>query len=228
MALINFQAVAAAAEALQLAGQRPSVRAVIAHLGGGSPNAVLKHLSEWKTGRPLVRVAETDLDARIISAIIDQMQRVAVTAAAAAEERAAGIEEDLQALAEAQQAAEQQIEALTGERDTAQRQVEEAERRRQHADEQSLALRADLAGERKHQEHTAAALAKAEVRLEALADLERLRVALDAERRDRITAEQQAAVLAAKLEDAERRADKAEQQFQAMTRDLVAKVGSVR
>jgi colicin import membrane protein len=244
MALVNFEAVAAAAEALQIAGQRPSVRAVIAHLGGGSPNAVLKHLGEWKAGRPVVRIEDTALDARITSAIIDQMQRVAVAAAAAAEERAAGIDDDLQALAEAQQAAEQQIEALTTERDTSREQSEglarqlaeereNAERNLQHGAEQAAALRSDLAGERKHQEKTAAALAKAEVRLEALPDLhteiERLRAALDAESKARAVAEQQAAVLAAKLEDSvrhaseiEARASKAEQQAQKAVADANA------
>ena len=225
MALVNFEAVAAAAEALQIAGQRPSVRAVIAHLGGGSPNAVLKYLGEWKAGRPVVRIDDTALDARITSAIIDQMQRVAVAAAAAAEERAAGIEDDLQALAEAQQAAEQQIEALTTERDTSREQSEglarqladaqaDAARSLQHSAEQAAALRADLASERKHQEKTAAALVKAEVRLEVLPDLQveiaRLRTALEAESKARTASEQQAAVLAAKLEAATERAVKAE------------------
>ena len=244
MALVTFETVAAAAEALQLAGQRPSVRAVIAHLGGGSPNAVLKHLGEWKAGRPLVRAADTDLDPRITTAIIDQMQRIAVAAAAAAEERAAGIEDDLQALADAQQASEQQIEALIVERDASHEQAEGlahqlanvqagAERAEQLAGEQAAALRAELAGERKHQEQTAAALVKAEVRLEALPDLHteiaRLRAALDVEGKARVAAEQQAAVLAAKLEDADRRvaeldarATKAEQQVQTITRDLTS------
>lgn len=244
MALVTFEAVAAAAETLQVAGQRPSVRAVIAHLGGGSPNAVLKHLGEWKAGRPLIRAAETDLDPRITTAITDQMQRVAAAAAAAAEERAAGIEDDLQALSEAQQQQEQQIDELTAERDTIRDLAEgladqlanaqtEAARAELHAAELAAALRAELAGERKHQEETAAALVKAEVRLEALPDLHteiaRMRAALDAESKSRVAAEQQAAVLAAKLEDADRRvaeldgrSNKAEQQVQILTRDLTS------
>lgn len=244
MALVNFEAVAAAAEELQKVGQRPSVRAVIAHLGGGSPNAVLKHLGEWKAGRPVVRIEDTALDARITSAIIDQMQRVAVAAAAAAEERAAGIEDDLQALVEAQQAAEQQIEGLTAERDKNALQAAElarqlaevqanVERSTQHASEQAAALRTDLASERRHQERTAAALVKAEVRLEVLPDLQaetvRLRTALEAESKARTASEQQAAVLAAKLDAAidratreESRVEQAEKQAQATARDLVS------
>ena len=243
MALVNFEAVAAAAEALQIAGQRPSVRAVIAHLGGGSPNAVLKHLGEWKAGRPVVRIEDTALDARITSAIIDQMQRVAVAAAAAAEERAAGIEDDLQALAEAQQAAEQQIEALITERDTSREQAEglarqladaqaNAERIQQHAGELATALRAELAGERKHQEQTAAALVKAEVRLEALPDLhteiERLRAVLDTEGKARVAAEQQAAVFAVKLEVTIDRATREERRVEQTARELVSANAAVQ
>ena len=228
---------------LQVAGQRPSVRAVIAHLGGGSPNAVLKHLGEWKAGRPVVRIEDTALDARITSAIIDQMQRVAVAAAAAAEERAAGIEDDLQALAEAQQAAEQQIEALTAERDTSREQSEglsrqladvqaNAERTQQHATEQAAAFRVELAGERKHQEQTAAALVKAEVRLEALPDLHteiaRLRAVLDTEGKARVAAEQQAAVLAAKLDAAIERATRAESRVDQTARELVSANAAVQ
>ena len=225
MAIVSFETVAAAAEALQVAGQRPSVRAVIAHLGGGSPNAVLKHLGEWKAGRPLVRVADTDLDPRITTAIVDQMQRVAAEAAAAAEERAAGIEDDLQALAEAQQAAEQQIEGLTTE-NAASRQLAEglarqladaqadAERREQQHGAALAALRAELAVERKHQERSSADLARAEVRLEALpalhTEIERLRAEMDKERQGRVASEQQTAVMAAKLEAAIERAAKAE------------------
>lgn len=230
MVLINFQAVAAAAETLQLAGQHPSVRAVIAHLGGGSPNLVLKYLSKWKTSHPLVHVSEIDLAAWITSAINDQMPRVAVTAAA--EERAAGIEEDLRALMEAQQAAERQIKVLTMERDAARQELEEAERNRRHADEQVVTLCADRAGERQQQEQIIDALAKAEVQIEALSYLqskvERIRTVLGIEIKARIFAEQQTAILALKLEDAERRANKAEQQFQEMTLNLVAKTGLVR
>lgn len=123
MALVNFENVASAAEALQAAGQRASVRAVIAALGGGSPNSVLKMLAEWKAGRPVVRIADTELDHRITDAIKVQMQRVAEQAAAAAEERAGALDEDLQALAEAQAQSEQQIAGLTAERDEAQAQT---------------------------------------------------------------------------------------------------------
>ena len=236
MAIVNFESVAAAAEALQAAGQRASVRAVIAALGGGSPNSVLKLLAEWKAGRPVVRIADTELDPRITDAIKLQMQRVAEQAAQAAEERAGALDEDLQALAEAQASAEQQIAALTAERDTAQVQASdfveqlkaaqaEGERNQEQATQALAALRQELAGERARLEASAAELARAQVRLEALpalqADIEQLRATLRADaaqsaqalascHQARQLAEQGAAVLGARLEAAERRATEAD------------------
>lgn len=236
MAIVNFESVAAAAEALQAAGQRASVRAVIASLGGGSPNSVLKLLAEWKAGRPVVRIADTELDPRITDAIKVQMQRVAEQAAQAAEERAGALDEDLQALAEAQAQAEQQIAALQAERDTAQAQAAdfveqlkeaqaEGQRNQDQAAQALAALRQELKAERQRFEATAAELARAQVRLEALpalqADIEQLRATLraDAEQsaqalascqQARQLAEQGAAVLGARLEAAERRATEAD------------------
>jgi hypothetical protein len=70
------------------------------------------------------------------------------------------------------------------------------------------------AGERHHQEQTATALTKVEVRLEVLptlqAEIERPRAAIDSEGKTCVAAEQQSAVLAAKLDAATERATKAE------------------
>lgn len=227
MAIVNFESVAVAAEALQAAGQRASVRAVMAALGGGSPNSVLKLLGEWKAGRPVVRIADTDLDVRITDAIKVQMQRVAEQAAAAAEERAGVLDEDLQALVQAQAAAEQQITALTTERDTAQAQAQaadsfeklkeargEAERAAQQSVQALASLQQELSSERTRREGVVAELARAQVRLEVVPALqgeaERLRVALQASEQARQAAEQSAAVLVARLEAAERRATEAD------------------
>ena len=221
MALVTFDLVAAAAEALQAAGQRASVRAVTAALGGGSPNSVLRFLTEYKAGRPVVRVADVDLDHRITDAIRAQMQDVAGHAAAAAEERASALDDDLQALAEAQADAEKHIAGLTSERDAAQAQSADfsqklgvvqadAARAQVQAADVLAVLRSELAGERERHGQAAAALARAEVRLEVVpalqADVDRLRAALASAHDARVQAEQTGAVLTAKLESAERRA----------------------
>lgn len=223
--LVTFEAVAAAAETLQASGQRASVRAVTAALGGGSPNTVLKLLSDWKAGRPVVRIADTEIDSKITEAIKLQMQKVAEGAAATAEEKAAALDEDLQTLSAAQAQAEQQIATLTTELDKSKDQAIElaeqidnaradADRAEQTAVKTESALRLELATERQRFEAVSASLARSEVRLEALpglqSEIERLRTALDVDQQARQKAEQQAAVLTAKLEAAERRATEAD------------------
>lgn len=243
MAIVNFESVATAADALVAEGKRASVRNVIDKLGGGSPNAVLLELREWKNGRPIVRIADAELDSRITMAIKEQMQRVATAAAVAAEERAAALDDDLQMLAEAQALAERRIEVLIAERDVVQAQAKdvveqlknaeaEIEREAQRVAQQLAVLREELAAERQRQEVTAGALTRAEVRLEAVpvlqAEVERLRAALDVESIARTTAERQAAVEEAKLEGmtertqkAEARAERLETQFQQSAHELI-------
>ena len=218
MALVNFEAVAAAAQALQEAGQRPSVRAVIAHLGGGSPNAVLKFLAHWKTGVPAVpgvQVHNRIVDAPAVPASSEPGSRAAL-ALASAQRRAAAFGEDLQAIADAHNMVEQQNQVLRAERDVMAQQLLSLTRQLEQAQAES---------DRHEQVATeqAAGLAKAQVRLEAVPDLhleiERLRSALHMESTARARAELQAAVSEARLEVGERyngatqaRATQAEQQ----------------
>jgi chromosome segregation ATPase len=215
MAIVTFEAVAQAAEALQQAGNRPSVRALIAALGGGSPNSVLKHLREWQAGRPLVKPSDAEIDDAILAAIRKQIDRSAQAGAAVAEARAAEAEDNLNLYVDAQQAAEQQIATLTAERDQAREQVlgiteqltdaqRDAENERQHAIETAAALRSELADERERTNQAGAALAKAEVRLEQLpallGEVAALKVSLGEQQAARTVAEQQAAVLTAQLD----------------------------
>lgn len=52
MPLISYESVAKACELLVASSKNPSVRAIIAHLGGGSPNAVIRYQQQWKQGQP--------------------------------------------------------------------------------------------------------------------------------------------------------------------------------
>ena len=215
MGLVNFEAVAAAAQALQDAGQRPSVRAVIAHLGGGSPNAVLKFLAQWKTGVPAVPVRNSIVPTPLAPSSTEPGSRATV-ALASAQKRAAAFAEDLQAIADGHSMVEQQNQVLRAEHDAIEQQLVSLTRQYEQAQAESGRHQQVAA------EH-AAALAKAEVRLEALpglqAEIERLRSALNMESKARAGAELQAAVSEARLEVGERyngatqaRATQAEQQ----------------
>ena len=204
MALVNFEAVAAAAEAISKEGGRPSVRSVIARLGGGSPNTVLPMLNEWKAGRVAVRSTDIELDPRIGQLIGELVKNASEQAARAAEERAADVQADAETVAEAGREAESQVQALEGQLTEArqvivgkERALEDAQAaagiEAKNAQERITALQVQLGEERTRADLAVQAVAKAEVRLELIpglqAEVERLK-----------PFEQQAAVLAANLD----------------------------
>ena len=209
MALVNYENVVEAAEALIAEGQKASVRKVIDRLGGGSPNAVLKLLGEFKSGRPVIRVADVDLDPAIIASIKRQMQAVAAEAAVAAEDRASSLSDDLQTLSEAQQVAEQQIAALSADKTrledaalelTAKLHDQELEsaQKLQALQTKVDELAADLSKERDRANCAMQDLGKAQAKAEAVPTLEaliaKLQNELEAERSQRAAADQRAAV----------------------------------
>lgn len=206
MALVNFEAVAAAAEAISKEGGKPSVRSVIAHLGGGSPNTVLPLLNEWKAGRVAVRSTDIELDPRIGQIIGELVKSASEQAARAAEERAADVQADAETVAEAGREAESRVQALEIQLAEAQHAIVVKERaledaqaaagiEAKNAQERINALQGQLGEERTRADLAVQAVAKAEVRLELIpglqAEVERLK-----------PFEQQAAVLAANLDSA--------------------------
>ncbi len=206
MALVNFEAVAAAAEAISKEGGKPSVRSVIAHLGGGSPNTVLPLLNEWKAGRVAVRSTDIELDPRIGQIIGELVKSASEQAARAAEERAADVQADAETVAEAGREAESRVQALEIQLAEAQQAIVIKERaledaqaaagiEAKNAQERINALQGQLGEERTRADLAVQAVAKAEVRLELIpglqAEVERLK-----------PFEQQAAVLAANLDSA--------------------------
>lgn len=221
MALVTYESVAGAAEAIRQAGGTPSVRGVKSHLGGGSPNAIAPLLKEWWAGRPLVRASDIELDPRISQLIVEQVQKAASVAARAAEERAATVQEDADAVAEAGREAEAEAGRLTIALETAQaetariaaeleRMREQSERDNKAGAEREAILSAKAQEERARGDLLASQLSKAEVRLEEVPrlhqEVERLRASLAEAQAGRQKAEQLAAVHAAQFESADRRA----------------------
>jgi len=223
-ATVTFESVTAAINVIEAAGQKASVRKIMDQLllmtgVKGSPNVVTKLFNDYKSGRPLVRLADVGLDAGITQAIAAQMQRIAEQSAAAAEDRAAELEDNIALLMESQSEAEKQIETLNADLATVQAEaagfVEQLKESGAHMvrmaeahDKEASDLRQELVRERTRADKATSDLARAEVRLEALpglhADLEKMRVALAEQTAARVAAEQSAAVLGAKLEAAER------------------------
>lgn len=204
MALVSFEAVAAAAEAISKDGGKPSVRAVIAHLGGGSPNSVLPLLNEWKAGRVAVRSSDIEIDPRIGQIIAELVRNASDQAARSAEERAADVQADAETVAEAGREAEARVQSLESQLVEAQQSILGKERALEDVQaaagiesknslERITALQQQLDEERDRADLAVQAVAKAEVRLELIpglqAEVERLK-----------PFEQRAAVLTANLE----------------------------
>ena len=245
MAVITQDSVYAAAEALEARGSRVSVRTIRDHLGGGSPNLITPLLASWRAKRPQVAQADIQLDPEMEASfsalrktIVKQVEVAAGESARRADERASEAEDTLQlcqqenaeltaelmdatsALEDVRAQREQQAGTITELR-------EDLARTRKEALEEIEAADAKADREREAAELARTALAKAELRLEALprleAEIERLRVALETAQAGKQAAEQQAAVLvaqeaaataraadlASRLETAEKRAQEA-------------------
>ena len=111
------EAVFAACEAIKAAGNRVSVRAVQAYLGGGSPNSVTEYLRDWRQNMPLIEARRAIvIDQRIHDLIAEQLEKAAKDARSDADAECAAAIADYELLAttgrELEQLTEQQAEQL--------------------------------------------------------------------------------------------------------------------
>jgi len=216
---IQFEQVAAVADALMGEGQPPTIRAVRERLGDtGSPNTIHKHLATWREARPVAVSVAAVLPQALTAAIAAEIERAAAQARGEIEGRLVQVQTEAAELAVSGESTEaerdalaEQVAALTTERDTltgraAQQAADLVEQARRIEREQQAAeaARVELATARLKIE------AQAEARADQGAEIERLRAALEVESRGRIAAEQQAAVLVARLEAMTERTTRAE------------------
>lgn len=208
-ASITENQVHAAANAIRAEGGTPTLRAVRERLGAGSMGTVSKHLQQWKAGQERQTSTELALPPALQRSVLDFMATELAAARAPLEAE----------LAEQQQtsvdlATENERQVITIERQAADMEVLAADKAA--AEGKAGQLAADLAGakeeaarERQAAEQARTELAKAMLRLEAMprmdADLVAIRAELAQERKARIGAEQQAAVLAAQKIDLDSR-----------------------
>lgn len=205
---ITFEQVAAAADGLVGEGQQPTIQAVRERLGTGSPNTIHRHLTDWRQARPTAAAAVATLSPAMTAALASEIERAAAQARGEVEARLVEMQAEaaqLSAIGEAleleRDALLEQVGTLTTERDTiagraAQQAADLAEQTQRIEREQQAA------------EGARVELAKAQLKVEAQADrlveqateLEHLKATLDKAQAGRIAAEQQAAVLLAKLE----------------------------
>ena len=208
---ITFEQVAAAADSLLGEGLPPTIRGVRERLGlSGSPNTIHRHLTAWREARPVAPAAVPELPPALTASISDELRRAAAAARGELEARLVQAQAEAAELAAAGEALEaerdallDQVASLTRERDTqagvtAQQaaDLDEAQHRLEREQQAAEGARIELATARLRID------AQAERVKDQAAEIARLSDALAEARDGRIVAEQQAAVLAARLEAA--------------------------
>lgn len=162
------EAIAAAADRLIARGEKPSLRAVRAELGGGSLGTIQPALAAWRARRPQIDAAGLGVSAEVQRAIVGDIERAA--AAARAE-----LATDLAETREARDAlAEELRQQLTVAADAEQRAAEAIAEAERHAGtiatlERALSeAREQIAREHEAAERARREAAEAAVRLELL------------------------------------------------------------
>lgn len=219
-ATITFEQVATAADSIKAQGGKPTARAVRDVLGTGSMATVLKFLQQWQgTQERQSQAVDDTLDPAIGRAIRDTIAAKVRQATADATARLADLQAEAAGLITENERQAGEIEARAAEIAALQERHAALAGRIEQLQTDGARTADNLLGERQAAEAARVALARSELRLEALprleADLVALRDDLARERAARIAAEQMAAVTAADLKGAERRAVEAEGREQA-------------
>ena len=219
---ITYDQVAAVADAIIGEGQQPTINAVRDRIGTGSPNTVHRHLTVWRAARPQATATAPELPTTLTTAIAAEIERAAASARSEVENKLVQAQAEAVELSSVGEALEaerdelfEQVAELTTERDTL-----AGKAGQQAADIKTQAERIER--EQQAAETARVDLAKAQLKIESgterlveqASEIERLRVALDSESKARIVAEQQAAVLSAKLDSMTDRATKAESRLE--------------
>lgn len=204
-ATITFEQVAAAANTIKTQGGKATARAVRDVLGSGSMATVLKFLQQWQGGQ--VRqssVIDDTLDPTIVRAISNQIATRVQEATAESMTRLVDLQAEADALIVENERQAGELDAQTTELSALQGLYAELTGRAQQLEADAARTAAELVVERRSTEAARVALAKAELRLEAVpkieAEIEKLRAELLQARAHAAELHEAAAVATAKLE----------------------------
>lgn len=213
---LTLELVAATADAIVASGSTPSNRAVLERLGTGSMGTIAKFMSAWREQRARPAAQEVSLPPALQQALVEFGIQAAATARSTAETELAAARQTESDLINENERQAEQLDGLAADLKQLQAANAETDGRAAQLAMDLEASRSEVTRERAATEAARVALAKAELRLEAVPRLEselaECRAALDAERKARTDAERDAAVsrekamgLAARLEDAQER-----------------------
>ena len=212
---ITYEQIAAIADAMKTEGAKPTSRAVRERLGNtGSMGTINKLLGRWKSGQERQISAALVLPPALQRVLLEFMDNELTAARTTLEAELAEQQQEAADLATENERQVIENDAQTDMIELLRADVATHQGRAGQLESDLAMARDEAARERSGAELARTELAKAQLRLEAMprleADLVAVRAVLDTERTARQVAEQSAAVLAAKLEAADRRATEAE------------------
>ena len=214
-ATVTYEQIAAAADSMKTEGVKPTLRAVRERLGNtGSMGTINKLLGRWKLGQERQISAALVLPPALQRVLLEFMDHELTAARTTLEVELADQQQEASDLAteSERQILENEFQSETIEQLRAE--VSTHQGRAGQLASDLVVAREEAVRERSGAELARTELAKAQLRLEAMprleADLMAVRGVLETERGARVAAEQQAAVLTAKLEAAERRTNEAD------------------
>ena len=210
-ATITPEQVYAVADAIKANGERPTLRAVREQIGGGSMGTIARILQQWKAGQGREIGTEITIPPALQKALMEFVSTATTAARAPLEAELADQQQTAADLAAENERQTETIRDLSAQIEavTADKAGIEGKATQLAAD--LATAREEIARERQAAESARVELAKAQLRLEGLprleAEITALRAERDRERQGRVQAEQEAAVLTARVTDLRERLD---------------------
>ncbi len=215
-ATVTFEQITALADAMKMEGVKPTSRAVRERLGNtGSMGTINKLLQRWKSGQERQVSAALVLPPALQRSLLEFMDNALTSARTTLEAELADQQQEAADLATENERQVLENDSQSEVIELLRAEVSKHQGRAGQLETDLVVARDEAARERSGAELARTELAKAQLRLEAMprleADLVAVRASLETERLARVAAAQDAAVLTAKLEAAERRAIEADE-----------------
>jgi colicin import membrane protein len=207
---ITYDDVAAATNEALAEGKYPSMREVRERLGKGSMNTIQKHLAQWRASTPPITVPLPELPAVLLRQIAQAIEQAVAEGRAECEKRLASSQDDLSVLSANGEELEAKLTNAEAQRSHLDARCQELLSASEQKEAEIEKLSREIVRERQTAEEARVGAAKSTLTVEAqgkviaehAAEIGRLQSERDVEIERRISAEQAAAVLGARLDAA--------------------------
>lgn len=224
---INYEQVAAMANAIIAENQRPTIEGIRVRLGTGSPNTIHRHLTAWRGSQPQAQTKAVELPASIMAAITAEIERAKAAARAEIQTRLVETQAEAVELAATGEILEAEIDRLQEELAATEGKLKEKVTVATEQTWEIGSLKEQIQREQISTEHARLEQAKTMLNLEGfetkqgemMATIERLEKLLTDEKQKAIAAEKGEAVALTKLESMTKQAKTATTSVESCNRE---------